>query len=745
MGGGTSGPHARRMRRFVGAMIAVALPGICPASAEAYLVKDQDAYRQAVQRLEPGDKLVLANGVWRDFEIVFEAYGEEGKPISLMAESPGKVIISGRSNLRIGGEHLVVHGLTFKNGYSPSNEVISFRLDSDTLAHRSRLSEVVIDGFNKPNRTDEDQWVTLFGKNNRVDHSYFAGKTNKGPTLVVRLNAEESRENGHIIDHNFFGHRPTLGGNGGETIRIGVSDYSRTRSETVISRNYFERCDGEVEIISIKSEGNAISENTFYESRGSVVFRHGGNNEASRNVFLGNGVSDTGGVRVINENQTIKENYFEGLRGEKFLSALTIMNGVPNSPINRYHQVKSANVSQNSFIDFNSIGLAVGSDEERSAAPADSAVTNNLFITDASSPVSVFDDISGIRFGENVSGSQAMEAFGSIIDPEIELVRAENGLLYPAGDAYQTVGAPRDLDPVKRQNTGPAWFEKPPQSPDGAREKRVKKGAAALRRAVAESRPGDVFTLQGKRYDLEQALEISHAITIQGRSRDGQKTILRSEGASIFEIAAHGGLTLNKVELVGSLKNESVIVARGDSYEGDYTLKLNDVDASVERDLSELPFLAAEQATFAKSIAFERVSAAGWPGTFISLSGADLDGWYLADDIKIIDSTFTNFKGSLIEFGREGRDESTFGPRVIMENSSLSQINPGGVAVALDGVDGLSFGNNEIRGSGQIRIKKRVLGLKFVVEANELEKTPAPEILGVNGEPLALSKIDGSH
>lgn len=452
--------NQRSVLKFVVVLLAV-LSNVNGAAAANYLVKNQSAFKEAMKRVEPGDKIVLANGEWRDFEIVFEAYGSEGKPISLIAQTPGKVIISGRSNLRIGGEHLIVHGLVFKDGYSPTKEVISFRRDSKTLANHTRLVEVAIIDFNKPDRAAGDHWVALFGKNNRIDHNYFAGKTNKGSTLVVRLSSPESRENGHIIDHNFFGHRPVLGSNGGETIRIGVSDYSRTRSQTIIARNYFERCDGEVEIISNKSEGNTISENVFYESRGAVVLRHGGNNTVSRNIFFGNDVPDTGGVRIINENQTVIENYFEGLRGERFFSALAIMNGVPNSPVNRYHQVQNANVANNSFVDVSAIGFAVGSDEERSALPIDSFFHKNLVIADGASPVAVFDDIAGIEFQENVSNNAELEQYGAIIKPEITLVRAENGLLYPEVDEH--VGAPRGLNPVKREATGPSWFEKPAQ------------------------------------------------------------------------------------------------------------------------------------------------------------------------------------------------------------------------------------------------------------------------------------------
>lgn len=716
-------------------VLSAGLSGASSASAENYLVKNQSAFKEATKRLEPGDKIVLANGVWRDFEIVFEAYGNEDNPISLIAETPGEVIISGQSNLRIGGEHLIVHGLTFKDGYSPTKEVISFRRDSKTLANNSRLVETVIIDFNKPDRTTDDHWIAVFGKNNRVDHNYFAGKTNKGPTLVVRLNTPESRENGHVIDHNFFGHRPSLGGNGGETIRIGVSDYSRTRSETIIARNYFERCDGEVEIISNKSEGNTIAENVFYESRGAVVLRHGGDNTISRNIFFGNGVTDTGGVRIINENQTVQDNYFEGLRGQKFLSALTIMNGVPNSPINRYHQVKNATVSNNSFVDIASIGLAVGSDEERSAPPIDSAFQRNLVITDEKSPVAVFDDISGIIFQENISNNAELEKFGASIEPAIKLVRSENGLLYPeTKEGVDSVGAPRDLNPVKRDATGPSWFEKAAQSSTSSRKTKVGKSAAALEEAVATSQPGDTLLLAKFHYELEKPISLEHALTIVGKKKRDRKTILSSAGASVFDLKAGAELNIKNIKFEVADANDAIIKASGEIYEGAYKLDVINVALAAGDGSASIPFLKADAATFAESISIEGFTVSDWSGSIVSLSGEKLEGWYLADDVSIKNSTFENVGGSLIDFGREGRDESTFGPRFKLVNSELTNVGIEGRALNLKGIDGLIVRGNTFNDSGSIYFQQRVLGLTFTFEQNEINNTPNPEIYDVNGE-----------
>ena len=320
-------------------LVLIVLVLTTPAVSAGVVVHDQDEYEKAVKHAKPGDVIQLANGIWNDFEILFRGQGTEDEPITLTAQEKGKVIISGQSNLRIAGQYLVVSGLVFRDGYTPTSEVISFQRNKEDLASHSRVTELVIDGFNNPERTETDYWVVMYGRHNRFDHNHVAGKSNNGVTMAVKLNSEASQENHHRIDHNYFGQRPNLGSNGGETLRIGTSHYSLSNSFTSVENNFFERCNGEVEIISVKSGNNVIRGNAFLESRGTLTLRHGNDNLVENNVFFGHGVDHTGGIRLINKRQTIRNNYLQGLTGYRFGSALTIMNGVPDSPINRYHQV----------------------------------------------------------------------------------------------------------------------------------------------------------------------------------------------------------------------------------------------------------------------------------------------------------------------------------------------------------------------------------------------------------------------
>jgi poly(beta-D-mannuronate) lyase len=346
--------------------------------AENYLVKTIDEFNSTIKRLTPGDTVTLANGRWRDASIIFQTNGKKNNPIILRSESPGKVILCGSSSLKIAGEFLIVDGLVFQDGNITNGSVIEFRNGTKHISNYSRLTNCVIESYNPDDKWTDTKWVSLYGVNNRVDHCYFNNKKNKGCLLVVWL---DSIPDYHHIDSNYFGYREELGENGAEIIRIGTSDWSLFSSNTLVEKNYFFQCNGEREIISNKSCNNIFRYNTFVECQGTLTLRHGNNSMVEGNFFFGNNVPNTGGVRIIGENHKVFNNYFVDLEGDDVYSALAFMNGVPNSPLNRYYQVKNANVVFNTFVNCrNSITIGTGKDEELSLPPINSIVANNIII-----------------------------------------------------------------------------------------------------------------------------------------------------------------------------------------------------------------------------------------------------------------------------------------------------------------------------------------------------------------------------
>ncbi len=688
-------------------LIASAPTPSAQSSGQTYRVDSQEAYRRAVAAARPGDTIELADAIWRDFEILFEGRGREGAPITLQAQTPGRVIISGASNLRLAGEHLVVRGLVFRDGYSPSSEVIAFRRDSRRLAFHSRVTEVVIDNFNKSDRTANEIWVAMFGRHNRVDHSHFEGKLTAGPTLAVRLDVADSNENHHRIDHNYFGPRPPYGSNGGETIRIGTSHNSLEDSNTLIENNLFEECDGEIEIISIKSGANVLRGNLFLRSQGALTLRHGNGNLVENNVFFGDGVANTGGVRVINADQTVRNNVFVSLRGENFASALTVMNGVPNSPLNRYHQVRNAVIENNTFIDVAAIDFGAGADEERSAAPIDSAFRNNLIV--GGTRFRQRSDLSGIAFSNNHIMGAAPPAglLGFERLAAAPFIPGEGGQL-PRVDAPAGVGAPASVRLRTHDEVGTSWYAEPARSRT-QRESRiidVEPGVDTLSDAVQSASAGDVLSLAPGAYLQQRTIEVTAPLTV--RAAQSQRPEIRFETSTLFSISGQGSLVLDGVVIHGDAAPDaaanSVVRARAATPPHNYTLTILNSEfrrLNVNRGFA---VLRADARSFADLVRIENSRFIDVSGPVLSLHGeSEALGIYNAERIEVRDSRFERISGPAFDVYRGGRDESTFGPRLVLANNAFNRVGSQAHLGLLHGVQAVDIAGNSISESGTLR------------------------------------------
>jgi poly(beta-D-mannuronate) lyase len=703
------------------------------AQKKTVLVTNLEEYNQGLKSLQPGDTLMLADGTWKDAELVFKGKGNAQAPIVLMAETPGKVFLEGKSNLRIGGEYLVVKGLVFRNGWTPSSEVISFSIDSKTLAYNSRVTECVIDNFNNPDRNAQDSWVMMFGKNNRFDHNHIEGKRNVGVTMAVRLNAEESQDNRHQIDHNYFGPRPVLGSNGGETLRVGTSPYSLTNSNTIIENNFFDKCNGETEIISIKSGGNIIRGNVFYESKGSLTLRHGNGNVVERNVFLGNGKSETGGVRVINADQKIINNYFQDLRGEEFRAGIAIMNGVPNSSINRYHQVKNAQISNNSLVNVAKIELAVGSDAERTAVPVESSFTNNLIYSNEGREIfKVYDKIDGISFKGNFANFKASAGGAGISIQKIKLEKGENGLLYPVDPSIQA-GAPRDLKVLKISETGPSWYPKATKEIVFGTGKSipVDPGLNTISDAMKLAQTGDVLELKEGNFEQTKVLDITFPLSI----RSGKQASISFVGTHLFEIYDGGSLSLEGIQVTGEKSADAAgnavikINRAGTLY--NYKLKVANSRFSDMNVNHSFNFLEVSPGSFADTIQILNSEFKKFTGSILSLRKEIDDlGKYNAEYVILTGNQFEEVGGMVADVYRGGTDESTFGPYFIAEsntvkNSGKNSRNKEPVSFSLIGVQWLVFSKNALIASAPVKVTELVGKPYTCFAQNKLQDTPA--------------------
>lgn len=648
------------------------------------IVSTTDEFNTAMENAVPGDLIIMANGTWNNAELLITAKGTKENHIQLMAEENGKVIISGQSNLRIAGEYVDVSGLVFKNGYTPTSEVISFRQKSGVYANHCRLTECVIDNFNNPDRFETELWVALYGKNNRVDHCYFVDKRSQGVTLTVRLVDKACQENHDSIDHNYFGFRESLGSNGGETMRLGTSPYSLSTSGTVVEANYFDHCDGEHEIISNKSCGNVFKDNTFWECWGTLTYRHGHDNLAENNFFFGNGKDNTGGVRIINERNKAINNYFYGLKGYRFRGALVIMNGVPNSPINRYNQVIGGVFSHNTFIDCDHVQLCAGSDAERSAVPIDSKIEDNIFYHSKLKEIfTVYDDISGIAFRNNYlnAGLKPLPGKG-FQDVDMKIVKNKYGVLVPESSAIKNAGCNLEKPIATPENTGVSWYpRKSGQLKFGSGERLVvEPGLNTLSDAIKRSKAGDVLVLKTGEYLSSKNLFIEHPLTVKAQS--GEKPLLTSEKNNMFTIENEGALKLSGLTISGEkspdMAGNGIVSTSKYSMNRNYKLIVEDCDIKNLDVNYSFDFLKVYKSTFADSIVIRNSHFSNITGHVLSLDKEYEDlGIYNAEYVVIENSDFSNIGNAVLNLYRGGTDESTFGPFLTISNCKITNCGNG--------------------------------------------------------------------
>ena len=172
-------------------------------------------------------------------------------------------------------------------------------------------------------------------------------------------------------------------------------------SYTTVESNIFDKCNGEIEIISIKSGYNKIINNLFYECVGTVTFRHGNHSEVSANYFIGNDVSNTGGVRIIGENQKVYDNYLYKIAGTSLRASISIMNAFENPALSDYWQVKNADVQRNIIVNSKeAFVLGAGKDAKRVVVPDGVTISGN-YVLNPGTLITMTDEPANLKIQSN--------------------------------------------------------------------------------------------------------------------------------------------------------------------------------------------------------------------------------------------------------------------------------------------------------------------------------------------------------
>jgi poly(beta-D-mannuronate) lyase len=401
-------------------------------------VKSASELQKALSAAKPGDVVILDDGIYSDVTIQISVKSNSTKPIKIKAKNIGKVIFT--VPVKIDGEFLSVEGISFSE---QGNLEISGK---NCRISRCTWSNV-----------KSGKWIRVLPGSSEIeiDHNLFENKTNNREMdrncqlIQVVVRNENER---HHIHHNLFREIPKgKTGNGFETLQLITEnnpfDPPGGQSNSVIEDNLFIRCNGEAEIISVKSNGNIIRRNTFRACAGSLVLRHGDNNVATGNFFFGEGEKNSGGVRIQGTDQIVANNYFDGL-GQL---SLGMMDGTPD---NLYIRVERAQILFNSFINCPK-NFVIGmnhSSHPNGTVPKDCRIVGNLFYYDKPDEPTNFieyvqnDQPENWIWDSNIAyGAPVLKEIKSIQTVNPQLKFQENGLAVPTSKTPEVRQLP-DID-----------------------------------------------------------------------------------------------------------------------------------------------------------------------------------------------------------------------------------------------------------------------------------------------------------
>ena len=391
-------------------------------------IKSPGELEKAVTEADPGDLILLADGNFDGESITVFGTGTAEKPVIIKAKNRGKTII--KSPLKIEGDYISLIGVNFeKEG------------KLEILGKGCRVSQCTW------NDAKSGKWIIVLPGSSEIeiDRNTFTNKNSnkdleKGCQLIQIVVNNKNEQ--HHIHHNLFKDIPKgKTGNGFETLQLITEnnpfDPPPGHSNTVIEDNLFIRCNGESEIISVKSNGNIIRRNTFRACRGSLVLRHGDDNIVTQNYLFGDGEQGSGGVRIQGTGQIVANNYFQNLD-----FGLRMMDGTPDD---LYIRVERAQILFNTFINCTKT-FVIGSNHSKhpnGTTPKDCKIMGNILFSNSNNDSEKFiefvqnDKPENWEWKDNVAfGNEVPEIKGiQNINPEIHLQK--DGLAIPTNYTQQ--------------------------------------------------------------------------------------------------------------------------------------------------------------------------------------------------------------------------------------------------------------------------------------------------------------------
>jgi hypothetical protein len=385
----------------------------------------------------PNTRIVIPSGVYSNVDLSIQGSGQATKPILIEGQPDGSTILTGRVNLTVSGSYVLLRNLYVLNPDSNSYGSSAANIYFDNCAYCGLYNShfygsvaPVMDGSGNDAKGFKNIIIAPTSQSVEIGHNTFEGKQNQDS--VVLINRSTSRAQlfeGHRIFSNLFTNRILQGNNANDfdVIRIGDSSTSQSPSPSIaaaavtgsspqivgntVEFNVFENgslptalynsclasdnwssdaCKTEPEIISVKAPQSIIRFNTFRNNTGGLTLRHGFQDIVEGNYITGENIpqgvvmpmKESYGMRVIGDHHLIVNNHFENTDSSSSIKAgISVLPGVPNSPINGYWQVYDAVIAMNFVSNVQAKPVSFASDyggSSKTVLPQDVVFSYNL-------------------------------------------------------------------------------------------------------------------------------------------------------------------------------------------------------------------------------------------------------------------------------------------------------------------------------------------------------------------------------
>ncbi|MDA0349133.1 MAG: right-handed parallel beta-helix repeat-containing protein [Verrucomicrobia bacterium] len=337
-------------------------------------INSAKSFSDALQLVQAGDIIIVANGRYNGWVVELGAQGTLEKPVTIRPESAMGVTFSGFNHFSITGSYVTISGFLF-DGCRLDKNLLEFegsdhcRIEETTFQHSGGEQAVIgIKAGARYNSLVDCRFINIAAR-----------------SVNLHINEEIYKRGvptGNIIRNNHFQDIPPANQNGRETIKIGTNQptFGHVMVNTIIEDNTFLRCDGEAEIISNKCAGNIYRRNVFIECKGELVMRGGQNCLIEANRFD----SCSGGIRLCGTGHIVRDNVIINSSG----TGIRLFFGMTKEQAGHYQAAGNCLIMNNTIVNAGKAGILIGDSRGKdwkekgvqNVAPEANRILNNIIV-----------------------------------------------------------------------------------------------------------------------------------------------------------------------------------------------------------------------------------------------------------------------------------------------------------------------------------------------------------------------------